>query len=168
MARVCVCLCVCGSTLALRLHAVKYRADYRLAPSQCETSVQSNAQLGTNLESALKYVFSADMTYTKLGRQDIIMSTSSVMRSIILWYYIRDDKDTYGYWSRLVIFISKFVPKGQINNCPAMFRIMAWRRPDNKPLSEPMMFNLLTHICITLPQLVNSLAAGRWPVIWNV
>ena len=33
----------------------------------------------------------------------------------------------------------KFVPKGQIDNDPALVQIMAWRRPGDKPLSEPMM-----------------------------
>ena len=46
----------------------------------------------------------------------------------------------------------KFVPKGAINNIPALVQIMAWRRPGDKPLSEPMMVSLLTHICITRPQ----------------
>ena len=31
---------------------------------------------------------------------------------------------------------------------------MAWRRPGDKPLSEPMMVRLLTHICVTRPQWV--------------
>ena len=48
----------------------------------------------------------------------------------------------------------KFVPKGPINNIPAMVQIMAWHRPGNKPLSEPMVVSLLTHICITRPQWV--------------
>ena len=30
----------------------------------------------------------------------------------------------------------KFVPKGPINNIPALVQIMAWRRPRDKPLSE--------------------------------
>ena len=34
---------------------------------------------------------------------------------------------------------------------------MAWRRPGDKPLSEPRMENLLMHICVTRPQWVNSL-----------
>ena len=34
---------------------------------------------------------------------------------------------------------------------------MAWRRPGDKPLSEPRMENLLTHICVTRPQWVNTL-----------
>ena len=41
----------------------------------------------------------------------------------------------------------KFVPKGPINNIPALVQIMAWRRSGDKPLSEPMMFSLPTHIC---------------------
>ena len=48
----------------------------------------------------------------------------------------------------------KFVPKAPINNIPSLVQIMAWRRPGGKPLSEPMMVSLLTHICVTLPQWV--------------
>ena len=33
----------------------------------------------------------------------------------------------------------KFIPKGTINNMPALVKIMAWRRPGDKPLSEPVM-----------------------------
>ena len=33
----------------------------------------------------------------------------------------------------------KFVPKGPINNIPALVQIMAWRQPGDKPLSELMM-----------------------------
>ena len=48
----------------------------------------------------------------------------------------------------------KFVHRGPINNIPSLVQIMAWRRPGDKPLSEPMMVNLLTHICVTRPQWV--------------
>ena len=40
-----------------------------------------------------------------------------------------------------------FVPKGPTNKIPALVQIMAWRQPDDKPLSGPMMGRLLTHIC---------------------
>ena len=33
----------------------------------------------------------------------------------------------------------KFLPKGPINTIPALVQIMAWRRPGDMPLSEPMM-----------------------------
>ena len=48
----------------------------------------------------------------------------------------------------------KFVPKGPINKIPALFQIMAWRRPGDKPLSEAMLVSLLTHKCVTRPQWV--------------
>ena len=48
----------------------------------------------------------------------------------------------------------KLVPKGPINNIPALVQIMAWRRPGDKPLSEPTTVRLLTHICVTRPQWV--------------
>ena len=52
----------------------------------------------------------------------------------------------------------KFVPMGPINNIPALVQIMAWRRPGDKPLSEPMMVTLLMHTCVPLPQ---------WVKVWN-
>ena len=51
----------------------------------------------------------------------------------------------------------KFDPKGPNNNIPALVQIMAWRRPGDKPLSEPMMVSLPTHICITRTQWVNQM-----------
>ena len=54
----------------------------------------------------------------------------------------------------------KFVPKGSINNIQALFQIMAWHRPGDKPLSETMVVTLLMHICTTLPQWVNTVT---WP-----
>ena len=51
----------------------------------------------------------------------------------------------------------KFVPKGPINNIPALVQIMAWRRPGDKSLSKPMIVSLSTHICVTRPQWVKLL-----------
>ena len=50
----------------------------------------------------------------------------------------------------------KFVPRGQINNSPALVQIMARCRPGDKPLSEPMMITLLTHICAKRPHRVKD------------
>ena len=56
---------------------------------------------------------------------------------------------------RISIKISlKLVPKVPINNIPALVQIMAWHRPGDKPLSEPMMVSFPTHICFTQPQWV--------------
>ena len=54
---------------------------------------------------------------------------------------------------RIPIKISlKFVPKGSIKNTPALGQVMAWRRSGDKPLCEPVIVSLLTHICVTWPQ----------------
>ena len=56
----------------------------------------------------------------------------------------------------------KFVPKGPIDNIAALFQIMAWCRLGDKPLCEPRMVSLPTHICVTRPQWVNcSRASSR-------
>ena len=59
---------------------------------------------------------------------------------------------------RISIEISlNFVPKSPIDIIPTLFQKMAWRQPDDKPLSEAMMVSLLTHICVARPQWVNIL-----------
>ena len=50
----------------------------------------------------------------------------------------------------------KLLPNGPIYDISALVQIMAWHRPGNKSLSEPMMVNLLTHICVTWFQWDNS------------
>ena len=50
----------------------------------------------------------------------------------------------------------KFVPRGPINNIPALVQIMAWSRPGDKPLCEAMLVFVPTHICIARPQWVNE------------
>ena len=52
----------------------------------------------------------------------------------------------------LIEFSLKYVRKGPIDNNRALVQIMAWRRSGDKPLSEPMMISLPTHICVTRPQ----------------
>ena len=55
----------------------------------------------------------------------------------------------------------KFVPKGPINNIPPLVQIMAWRWPGDKPLSDPMVVSLMTHICVTRPQWVNGVLLNQ-------
>ena len=55
----------------------------------------------------------------------------------------------------------KFVSRGPISNIPTLVQVMAWRLPGDKPLSEPMMVRLPTHICVTRPQWVN-INSGQW------
>ena len=70
-------------------------------------------------------------------------------------------------WMKMFEFLLKFhwsfIPKGRINNIPALVQIMAWRWPGDKPLSEPMMVSLPTHICVTRPQWVKAMS---YPLAW--
>ena len=50
----------------------------------------------------------------------------------------------------------KFVPRDQINNIPTLVQLMARHQPGDKPLSEPMMARLQTHICVMRPQWVKT------------
>ena len=64
----------------------------------------------------------------------------------------------------LIRFSLTYVHKGPIDNKPALVQIMAWRRSGDKPLSEPMVISLPTHICVTWPQWVNGLI--RMKILW--
>ena len=53
---------------------------------------------------------------------------------------------------RIKIQISlKFVPRSPIDNKPALVQIMAWHQPGNKPLYEPMVVRLPTHVLLLTP-----------------
>ena len=88
----------------------------------------------------------------------------NIMQVVTLTHWGRDKMDDVykciflneNVWILLKISL-KFVPKGPINNIPSLVQIMAWRRPGDKPLSEPMMVRLLTHICVAWPQWVKHL-----------
>ena len=66
---------------------------------------------------------------------------------------------------RLIFHWSLFLRvKKKQNNIPSLVQIIAWHRPGDKPLSEPMMVRSLTHICVTQPKWVNNLGFDfvRW------
>ena len=69
---------------------------------------------------------------------------------IFKWIFLNEN-----VWISIKISL-KFVPNVPIKNIPALVQIMAWRRSGDKPLSEPMMVRLPTHICVTRPQWVKS------------
>ena len=70
---------------------------------------------------------------------------------ILKWIFLNENL-------HILIKISlRVAAMGLITNIPALHQIMAWRRPGGKPLSEPMMDNLQTHICVIRPQWVKSL-----------
>ena len=64
-------------------------------------------------------------------------------------------------------FSLKYVSRGPINNVPTLVQVMAWRRPGDKPLSEPMMVRLPTHICVTRPQWVKYITCSNWSMSYS-
>ena len=66
----------------------------------------------------------------------------------------------------LIRFSLKFVPKGPINNIPALVQIMAWRRPGNKPLSEPMLVSLRIYASLGLNELTKNEKKSKHP-LWK-
>ena len=84
---------------------------------------------------------------------DILQTTFSNAFSLMKMFQFR----LRFHWSLLFSLNNKQqwnLNRGLINNIPALVQIMAWRRPGDKPLSEPMVVSLLTHICVTRPQWV--------------
>ena len=63
--------------------------------------------------------------------QKTFSNTFSGMKVYEFWFQL--------HWS---LFIGD-----PINNIPTLVQIMAWRRPGDKPLFEPITVSLLTHIC---------------------
>ena len=66
--------------------------------------------------------------------------------NILKWIFLNEN-----VWISLELWL-EFIPRGLINNIPALVQIMAWRWPGHKPLSEQIMFSYLMHICVTWPQ----------------
>ena len=58
-------------------------------------------------------------------------------------------------WISIKIWL-KFAPKGPMYNISVLVQIMAWRRSGDRPLSEPMIVSLPTHIGVTRPQWYTS------------
>ena len=88
-----------------------------------------------------------------------LISHINTLRSRQNGRHFADDTFKYIFLNENVIISAKislkFVPEGPINNIPALVQIMAWRRPGDKPLSEPVIVSLLTHICVSRLQWVN-------------
>ena len=151
-----------------------------LAPSQWETSLQSNAishSLSANLESALCQHWLRQQPITWInGDQDLWCHMASLewlnsLRPRQNGRLFADDTFKRIFLNENIIISTKnslkFVPKGLINNIPALVLIMAWRRPGVKPLSEPMMVSLPTHICVTRPQWVKDVNPCSADLFWS-
>ena len=59
----------------------------------------------------------------------------------------------------------EFAPSGPTVNILGLVQIIAWRRPVDKSLSEPVMVSLPNHICVTRPQWVNWIDMILWYIM---
>ena len=124
--------------LILGLHPANERLSYFVTvPSHW---------LGASLESALSITscFLQNTFHTLSSRQNGCRFADDSFKCIFL---------NENVWIAIKISLN-FIPKGPINSISALVQIMVWRRPGDKPLSEPMMISLLMHICATRPQWV--------------
>ena len=65
-------------------------------------------------------------------------------------------------WIQIEISL-RSIPKDPISNISALLKIMARRRPGDKPLCKPMMVSLLMHTCISLcPNQLSTLTHSLW------
>ena len=67
---------------------------------------------------------------------------------IFKWIFLYEN-----VWISINISLN-FVPRGPINNIPTLVQVLAWRRPGDKPLSEPIM---LDYWCIYVSLGLNEL-----------
>ena len=108
-----------------------------------------------------KHLFEKTIWHSRLCREIGYTGINvNTLRPKQLCRHFADDSFKHTFLNEnvwILIKISlKFVHKGPINNIPGLVQIMAWRRPSDKPLSEPILGSLLTHICITRPQWVKK------------
>ena len=80
----------------------------------------------------------------------------------VIWYLAHWDRDKMAAISQTTVshvfflyennwILLKFALIGSLENIPVLVKIMAWRRLGDKPLHEPTMARLPTHICVTRP-----------------
>ena len=134
-------------------------------PPQMSSSMEFWCFLGYYPEKAIQLTAGLPVIYLPMLPSWLSLQTLNTLRPRQNGRHFADDTFKRIFMNetvRISINISlKFVPNGLINNTPALVQIMAWRRPGDKPLSEPMMVNLLTHICVTRPQWVNHKHIGN-------
>ena len=110
------------------------------------------------------------LTLKWISNSDGISEATNTLRSRQDGRHFADDIFMCNFFNEncciLIKFSLKYVRKGPIDIDPTLVQIMAWRRSGDKPLSEPMMISLPTHICVTRPQWVNDNNWKGFRYIW--
>ena len=79
-------------------------------------------------------------------------------------WYCRIVKWVLTHWSRdkMDAISQTIFDDIPIDDIPPLVQIMAWRWLGDEPLSDSMMFSLLTHICVTRLQWVKDIRKYYW------
>ena len=93
---------------------------------------------------------------THWGRDKMAVISRTIFKSILL---------NVNVWISLQVSLT-LVPGVRINNITALVQKIAWHRPGDKPLSEPVMVSLLTDISASLG--LNGLNLWRLFHVWSI
>ena len=96
-------------------------------------------------------VINPSVSLTTLGRELLTHWGQGKMNAILQMTFWNGFS-----WMKIHESGLRFVPKVRIYYILALVWIMAWRRPGDKPLPEPMMVCLLAHIWVTRHQWVKQ------------
>ena len=121
----------------LELHPVKLESmisvSCALVPSaDLIGDNQANFSLELNRGVSFSMLLYETVINTLRLRQNGPHYTDDIFKSIFLNEYV---------WIPIKISL-RIIPKGPINNIPALIQIMDWRRSGDKPLSEPIITSL--------------------------
>ena len=105
-----------------------------------------NKQYQSGLKMLTIIVSRSLHTLTHWGRDKMAAISQTTLSNSFSWMKIFEFRLDF-HWS--------FIPTVQLIFIPALVLIMAWRRPGDKPLFEPMMVTSPKHICVSRPQWVN-------------
>ena len=83
---------------------------------------------------------------THWGRDKMVDISQTIFSSAFSWMKMYEFRLRF-HWN--------LFPRVQFTIFQHLVLIMAWRRQGDKPLSEPMVASLLTHICVARPQWVD-------------
>ena len=99
---------------------------------------------GEDHPAKVKYDNTDDIQLSHWGRDKMGAISQTKLSKAFSWMKISEFRLKFHWslllWVRLTILV----------------QIMVWRRPGDKPLSEPMMFRLSTHTHVTRPQWVKA------------
>ena len=156
------CMCIINTAV----NALYILADSRLAPSQWETSLQSNAVshwLGANLESALHMHDKPWQQWQRIPLHMWLPHTLTMWGTSFRFNTRKPRQNTRQFANDILKFI--FLCKISCISTRILLKHvqLSGIGSDNglapnsdKPLSEPMMAYLWTHICDNRPQSVNA------------